>query len=110
MKAVCVLCGKPKWGALTVCRHCQKRPESLEDQARSMLASEDTLDDAGLEALGERIAAGESVEFDAEQLAAMRADLEKVPRVPLWFALLIVALPVGVLGGLMLVAARLLAG
>ncbi|MCB9674167.1 MAG: hypothetical protein H6737_03570 [Alphaproteobacteria bacterium] len=93
MRAVCLSCGAAKWGALTACRACGARPGTLEEQARAMLASEDELDDAGLEALAERVRSGGDVVFDAEAVESLVADLERVPVAPLGWTLLVVGGP-----------------
>ena len=34
--ATCVFCGEEKFGALTGCKSCKRRPETVRDVARSM--------------------------------------------------------------------------
>jgi hypothetical protein len=34
--ATCVFCGEEKFGALTRCKSCKRRPETVRDVARSM--------------------------------------------------------------------------
>lgn len=93
MRAVCLSCGASKWGSLTPCRECGVRPETVEDQARALLASEEELDDSALQALAEQVQAGEVPTFDPELVRVRIAELEAVPVAPLGWTLLVVSLP-----------------
>jgi len=110
MRAVCLECGASKWGALTECSECKQRPQSFEDQARSMLASEDHLDETGLEALSEQVRRGDELCFDPAEVADLAADLERFPVAPLGWTLAVVGAPFLVLVGLTALALLLLGG
>lgn len=97
MKAVCLGCGGPKWGALTTCPACGMRPDTPDAEARHLLASDEHLDDAGLDAVAEAVRAGRPVPVDADRLSALTAELAGVRTAPLWFALLVGAAPLGLL-------------
>jgi hypothetical protein len=104
VKAVCLSCGAPKWGALVVCSSCGHRPSDPEDEARHVLASEEHLDDEALAALARGVRSGRAPVFDSEVVARIAAEHAAVPAAPVWFALLVATGPVlvvlGVFGAL----------
>jgi len=79
--AVCVRCGKLKLRALIRCKSCGFTPSSREDQARSLMLSQQF--DAGEEVVGlqpqelqsvaTRIQGGQPFQFDPETLAKVMA-------------------------------------
>lgn len=97
MKAVCLGCGGPKWGALTTCPACGLRPDTPDAEARHLLASDEHLDDAGLQAVSDAVRGGHPVPVDPEQLTALTSELAAVRTAPVWFALLVGAAPLGLL-------------
>lgn len=105
-RAVCLGCGGPKWGALTSCPACERRPESPEEEARAVLASDEHLTEAELDALAADVRAGRPVSVDPEALARLTAEHAAVPHAPVWFALLVGAGPLALLA---LIAALALA-
>ena len=116
MRAICLSCGADKVGALAGCRACGKMPNEPVAEAYAVLASEEHLDDAGLDALAEQVRAGTfdpEAAFDPEVVQRLAAELEAVPHAPASFVLLVIGGPVLVLlllaGGLM-VAILLLRG
>jgi hypothetical protein len=74
--ATCLRCGASKLGAFTPCPDCGFDPASSEDKAKSVLLSDHHLSAEELRAVGERIRAGQPVEFPAEQVAGYVAGIE----------------------------------
>ena len=72
--AICLKCGAMKVGAFTRCPKCRFTPESGEDQARSILLSDRTLDLAALKDTAQRIAGGETPVFDEAAVVQMAAE------------------------------------
>lgn len=64
--AVCIACGTLKLGALAPCPACGFRPDSSEDQARSIVASDHHLGTADLKAVGQRIQRDEPIDWPAD--------------------------------------------
>lgn len=110
MRAVCLECGGIKWGSLTECRACGSKPASLEDQARALLAGEDEVGADRLDALAERVKAGERPQFDSDLLAERIAELEAVPAPPLGWTLLVLGAPFVVLVVLGMLAIAVFSG
>jgi len=78
--AICIQCGHEKVGALTPCRKCTFTPELLEDQAKSILLSDHCYSVAELRQIGQRITSGERPSFDESRIAAMVADMARLPK------------------------------
>jgi hypothetical protein len=74
--ATCLRCGASKWGALAPCAACKFLPESSEDKAKSVILSDHHLSVEELRAVGERIRAGQSVEFPADLVAGYKAGVD----------------------------------
>ena len=93
-----------KHGALARCHACSHHPETVEDRARHLLASD--LDGA---VVGAAVRAGEPIQFPADELVVAMADLEAVHPMGLGlFALLAVGGPVLLLVVLILALVALL--
>lgn len=75
-----------------------------------MLVSDQILDGPALEAVSEQVARGEPIELDPELVADWAATIEAHPTPPVWFALLVVGVPVLLLGGLVVLSVWLVAG
>lgn len=108
-RAVCLGCGAFKVGAWTPCRACGHTPETPEDQARHVLVSDQVLDGPALEAVAERVARGEPVELDEEEVEDWARTIAANPTPPIWFALLVVGVPVLLIATLLLLSVWLLA-
>lgn len=77
--AICIRCGHEKLGAFTTCKDCHFTPELWEDKAKALTLSDHINDIADLRRIGERIKSGEPFRFDESQIAAMAAELPKLP-------------------------------
>ncbi|QSQ21059.1 hypothetical protein JY651_38580 [Pyxidicoccus parkwayensis] len=83
--AVCVRCGESKVGAFTPCARCGLDPAAhgtdKELQAKSLLLSDRFFPGGELEAMGQRIRAGQGVDFDSAKLAELLEELktQKLP-------------------------------
>lgn len=64
--AICLLCGKMKFGAWTPCQNCGHEPEHLEDRAKHLMLSDHYHSRQDLERFAERISKGERWFFDEQ--------------------------------------------
>lgn len=65
-RAVCVLCGAPKFGALVTCQSCGQRPTDPEDLILSMALTDHLVDAETLESAAQSIQAGLRPVLDEE--------------------------------------------
>lgn len=69
--AICIKCGNQKHGALTPCLECGFDPSSPQDQTKSVALSDHNLTPEELAAVGQRIQAGEPLDFDEASINEM---------------------------------------
>lgn len=77
--ALCLTCGEMKLGAWTDCPNCGFKPATDREFTQHLLMSEHHQRVEALEAAGQRIKAGETLEFDEDallQLWVSRADVD----------------------------------
>ncbi|MFC1678953.1 hypothetical protein ACFL2T_01945 [Elusimicrobiota bacterium] len=72
-RAVCLKCGEFKIGAWSPCRKCGFSPEDEESITRHKLATDHFFSPKELEAISERVKAGEEVQFPPELFEIHRA-------------------------------------
>jgi hypothetical protein len=83
--AICLRCGARKHGAWTPCLKCGFAPKESEDLAKSVLLSDQCLEQAALEDMEQRIKAGEAIGFPPgaveswKTLIDMDPNLSKMP-------------------------------
>jgi hypothetical protein len=66
--AICINCGKEKFGALPPCLECGYKLQTVEDVAKSMMLTDHFFKGTELHDIGRRIQEGESLQYDEEQL------------------------------------------
>lgn len=67
--AICLQCGKEKFGAFTVCEHCGFTPTSSQDRAKSVSLSDHERTRVELSVLSAAIESGQPVVYDPKALA-----------------------------------------
>lgn len=80
--AVCLKCGKMKVGAWTPCRACRHWPESPEDKARHLLATDHYLDGDSLKNLSQQVASGVNIQFPEDTVRELAESLPASVRDP----------------------------
>lgn len=76
-RAVCLGCGALKAGAWASCPECCAAPDTPEERARALAASDAYLDPHALAALRAAVGTGGEVALDPEHLVLARRDLER---------------------------------
>jgi hypothetical protein len=71
-----------KVGAFTPCLKCGFMPETSEDEARSITLSDHNLPADQLAEIGTRIAAGQNVTFDEEEISKIAAEFDEIRKHP----------------------------
>ena len=77
--AVCLHCGAMKIGAWTPCPRCGYNPETPEDQAKHLMASDHHFDQAGLENISARIEQGLPLTFNPQQVEELATSIRNTP-------------------------------
>lgn len=74
--AVCLKCGKMKFGAWVRCPKCGFAPATEEDQVKSIFLSDHNLSSDDLKAISQLIADGKTVNFPEEELKQWTEELK----------------------------------
>jgi hypothetical protein len=107
--ALCLSCGEIKISAWVICPKCDFEPVDVEDRSRHFLVAEGCSDPDEMERFRQAILAGEDLELDEAALVELNVELEEHSWIgTAVFALLLGILPLGVIGGLLLLLAWLL--
>lgn len=77
--AICIRCGGEKFGAFTLCRSCGFVPATDDDIAKSLMVSDHHFGRDRLLEIGAAIAAGQPMEFDAGNVAALAKSMRGNP-------------------------------
>lgn len=77
--AICLYCGAKKPSAVVPCMHCERRPTSPEDVAKSLLLTDRHRSHEMLLEDANRLGRGEEVEFPEEELSSNIAELKNQP-------------------------------
>jgi hypothetical protein len=102
--AICVECGAWKVGAWTPCAACRSDPTTDLERARALLLSDHNLARGALEAVQQRILAGQRPSFDERAVAELA---RQVGATPVWtwkqrIRMLAVLWPIAVMACLLL--------
>jgi hypothetical protein len=77
--AVCLKCGKMKFGAWVPCPKCGFAPENDEDKIKSIYLSDHNLSREGLEEVSQAIVDGKTINFPEEELKQGVEEMKNMP-------------------------------
>ena len=78
-EAICMFCGKRKWGGFTACESCGKEPVSEDDYVLSLLLTDHYLDQQTLEVIGQDIVKGKRPNIDPASKAKLLEVVRQLP-------------------------------
>jgi hypothetical protein len=81
--AICFKCGETKFGAFTLCKACQSRPQSEDDLANSLGLSDHHHSLAELEKLSLAIKEGLSIQFEPIQKELLMNEVHAFLQTPI---------------------------
>lgn len=80
--AVCLKCGAMKVGAWTSCPECRHVPETEEEKAKAVLASDQNLSPGDLKAVSMTVKEGRQINFVPEQIESLAAGIKQFENDP----------------------------